>query len=40
LIVNGTVNVDIETRQLPNGEIGGNNFVGIDLIFADFTDFK
>jgi hypothetical protein len=38
LIDNGTVYINIHTKDFPNGEIRGNSFVGIDRIFPDFTD--
>jgi hypothetical protein len=38
LIDNGTVYITIHTKDLPNSEIRGNSFVGIDRIFPDFTD--
>jgi hypothetical protein len=38
LIDNGTVYINIHTKDFPNGEIPGNSFVGIDRIFPDFTD--
>ena len=40
LIDNGTVYVNIATKDFPNGEIRGKSFVGIDRIFPDFTDIK
>jgi len=40
LIDNGTVYVSIQTKDFPDGEIRGNSFVGIDIIFPDFTDIK
>ena len=40
LIDNGTVYVSIHTKDLPNGEIRGNSFVGINRIFPDFTDIR
>ena len=40
LIDNGTVHVSIHTKDLPNGELRGNSFVGIDRIFPDFTDVR
>ena len=40
LIDNGTVYVNIATKDFPNGEIRGNSFVGIDRIFPDFTDVR
>jgi len=40
LIDNGTVYITIHTKDLPNSEIRGNSFVGIDRIFPDFTDIK
>ncbi len=40
LMVNGSVYVSIHTKDLPNGEIRGNSFVGIDRLFPDFTDIK
>jgi hypothetical protein len=40
LMVNGSVYVNIKTKEFPHGEILGDNFVGIDRIFPDFTDFK
>jgi hypothetical protein len=38
LIDNGTVYINIHTKDFPNGEIRGNSFVGFDRIFPDFTD--
>jgi CHRD domain len=40
LIDNGTLYVNILTKDYPNGEIRGNSFVGIDRIIPDFTDIK
>ena len=40
LIVNGSIYVNIHTKDFPNGEIRGNSFVGINRLFPDFTDIK
>jgi hypothetical protein len=40
LIVNGTVYIDIQTKEFPSGEIRGDSFVSIDRLFPDSTDFK
>ena len=40
LIVNGSIYVNIHTKDFPNGEIRGNSFVGINRLFPDFADIK
>jgi CHRD domain len=40
LIVNGTVYIDIQTKEFPSGEIRGDSFVSIDRLFPDSTEFK
>lgn len=40
LVDNGTIYVDIDTKQFHYGEIRGDRFIGIDRLFPDFTDFK
>ena len=40
LLVNGDTYVNIITKQFPQGEIGGGDFVAIDRFFPDTSDFK
>jgi CHRD domain len=40
LMKNGGVYVEVQTIEFPLGEIRGNEFVPIDRIFPDITDFQ
>ena len=40
LMVDGKIYISINTKDLPNGEIRGNSFVGMHRLFPDDTDIK
>ena len=40
LMMNGGVYVEVQTKKFPLGEIRGDEFVPIDRIFPDITDFQ
>ena len=40
LLVDGDAFVEITTKQYPQGEIGGGDFVPIERFFPDTTDFR
>jgi hypothetical protein len=39
-MMNGGVYVEVQTKKFPLGEIRGDEFVPIDRIFPDITDFQ
>jgi hypothetical protein len=39
LMMDGTVYVDVQTKEFPHGEIKGDEFIPIDRIFPDISDF-
>jgi hypothetical protein len=39
LIMGGGVYVDVQTKEFPHGEIKGDEFIPIDRVFPDISDF-
>jgi CHRD domain len=39
LMMDGAVYVDVQTKEFPHGEIKGDEFIPIDRIFPDISDF-
>jgi hypothetical protein len=40
LIIEGKMYIGVNTRNYPDGEIGGHSFVPIDRVFPDLDEFK